>query len=159
MHIRHPAVALLATLALPAAAHAAAAGWTFGTGTNEAALVFGTPGTDRDAFRLDCSGGKMTISTWAPSPPRNVTQGSFPTQISVFFGRRELIFAATGSVADSGEGAGRLTRIDARLPEPASFLTSLDGVSRLTTVIYAGRRMAVTPTPAQTSDFRKACGF
>jgi hypothetical protein len=160
MRIPHPAIALLAALALPAAASAAAApGWTFGAGAGEAALVFGTPGTDRDAFRLDCSGGKMTISTWAPSPPRNVTQGSFPTQISVFFGKRELIFAATGSVAASGDGAGRLTRVDARIPEPGAFLTSLDGVSRLTTVIYAGRRMAVTPSAAQTAEFRKACGF
>ena len=156
MRIPHTAIALLAALALPAAAHAAAAGWALVPGKQAvAALVFGTPGTDRDAFRLDCSAGLMTISTWANSPPRNIAQGSFPTQVSVFFGKRELIFAATGSVAKPGG----LTRVDARLPEPASFLTSLDGVSRLTTVIYAGRRMAVTPTPAQTADFRKACGF
>jgi hypothetical protein len=160
MRINHTVIALLAALALPAAASAAAAGWTLAPGDKGvAALVFGTPGADRDAFRLDCSAGMMTISTWAPSPPRNVTQGTFPTQISVFFGKRELIFAATGSVAASGDGAGRLTRVDARIPEPGPFLTSLDGVSRLTTVIYAGRRMAVTPTAAQTADFRKACGF
>lgn len=152
-----PALALFAALALPAAASAAAPGWTLEPGEKAvAALVIGTPGTDRDAFRLDCSAGMMTISTWAPSPPRNVTEGSFPTQISVFFGRREFIFTGTGRVTG---GAGGTTRIDARIAEPATFLTSLDGVSRLTTVIYAGRRMAVTPTPTQTADFRKACGF
>jgi hypothetical protein len=148
------ALILLATAATPVAA-AAAAAWTIEPGTGTSALVFGVPVTDRDAFRLDCSGGQMTLSTWTGSPPRGVSQGSFPTQISVFFGRRELIFAATGSVT----GPGGATRIDARIPDPRAFLTSLDQVSRLTTVIYAGRRMAPTPAAPQTADFRTACGF
>lgn len=154
MHILPLALVVLAVAAAPAAAQSP--GWTLGAGENKtAALVFGTPGTDRDAFRLDCSAGMMSLSTWAGGPPRNIAEGSFPTQISVMFGKRELIFAATGQVA----GPGGLTRIDARIPEPGAFLTSLDGVSRLTTIIYAGRRMAVTPTPAQTAEFRKSCGF
>lgn len=154
MRRRQLALALFAAAAVPAAAQAP--GWTLGAGDNRtAALVIGTPGTDRDAFRLDCSDGLMSLSTWAGGPPRNISEGSFPTQISVFFGKRELIFAATGRVT----GPGGVTRIDARIPEPGAFLASLDGVSRLTTVIYAGRRMAVTPTAMQTADFRKACGF
>lgn len=154
MRILHLAVVLLAAAAAPVAAQTAA--WTFAPGDNKtAALVFGTPATDRDAFRLDCSDGKMSLSTWAGGPPRGVSEGSFPTQISVFFGRRELIFAATGRVT----GPGGTSRIDARIADPAAFLASLDQVSRLTTVIYAGRRMAITPATTQTADFRKACGF
>jgi hypothetical protein len=146
-----PALTLFAALAAPAAA----AEWTLGADNGKAALVFGTPGTDRDAFQLFCSDGGLTLSTWAGRPPRDMTPGTFPTQLSVFFGGRQLFYDATGSFADP---AGP-TRIDARIPDPKGFLASLDGVSRLTTVIYAGRRMAVTPTAAQTADFRKACGF
>jgi hypothetical protein len=144
MRILHPALILIAAAAVPVAAEAA--GWTLEPGTNAAALVFGVPATDRDAFRLDCSAGMMTLSTWANGPPRGRTEGSFPTEISVFFGRRELVFAATGRVT----GPATTTRIDARIA---------DQVSRLTTVIYAGRRMAVTPAADQTAAFRKACGF
>ena len=97
----------------------------------------------------------MSISTWAGSPPRGVTEGSFPTRLSVFFGNRELAFAATGRVT----GPGGTSRIDARIVDPAAFLNSLDQVQRLTTVIFAGRRMAPTPAASQTADFRKACGF
>lgn len=153
MRILHPALILVAAAAVPVAAEAA--GWTLEPGTNAAALVFGVPATDRDAFRLDCSGGMITLSTWANGPPRGRTEGSFPTEISVFFGRRELVFAATGRVT----GPGGTSRIDARIADPGAFLTSLDQVSRLTTVIYAGRRMAVTPAAGQTAAFRKACGF
>jgi hypothetical protein len=154
MHMLRFVIVLLAAAASPLAAQSA--GWTLGTGDDKsAALVIGTPGTDRDAFRLDCSAGMMTLSTWAGGPPRGISEGSFPTQISVLFGRRELIFAATGRVT----GPGSTTRLDARIAEPGAFLTSLDGVSRLTTVISAGRRMALTPTPAQTAEFRTACGF
>jgi hypothetical protein len=144
-------------LAITAAILAAAqpAGWRFEPGQGAAALVFGTPVSDRDAFRLDCSDGKMSLSTWAASTPRGVSEGSFPTNLSVFFGSRELVFAATGRVT----GPDRTTRIDARIPEPGAFLTSLDGVPRLTTVIFAGRRMAPVPGAAQTAAFRKACGF
>jgi hypothetical protein len=149
-----PVLVLLAAAAVPVAAQTA--GWTLEPGTNAAAaLVIGAPGTDRDAFRLDCSGGMMTISTWASGPPRGRTEGSFPTELSVLFGRRELVFAATGRVT----GPAGTTRIDARIADPGAFLTSLDQVSRLTTVIYAGRRMAATPAAAQTADFRKTCGF
>lgn len=153
MNIRLYALILLAAAGLPSVAHAA--GWTLEPGNKVAALVFGTPIADRDAFRLDCSGGKMSISTWAGSPPRGVTEGSFPTRLSVFFGNRELVFSATGRVT----GPGGASRIDARIVDPAAFLTSLDGVNRLTTAIYAGRRMAATPTAEQTAGFRKACGF
>jgi hypothetical protein len=147
------ALVAVAAFALPGAAHAA--GWTLEPGNKAAALVFGTPVTDRDAFRLDCSGGMMSISTWAGSPPRGVTEGSFPTRLSVFFGNRELVFSATGRVT----GPGGASRVDARIVDPAAFLSSLDQVSRLTTVIYAGRRMAATPTAEQTAGFRKACGL
>ena len=146
-------VALLAAAAMPVAANAT--GWSLERGTNTGALVFGTPVTDRDAFRLDCSGGKMSISTWAGSPPRGVTEGSFPTRLSVFFGKRELAFAATGRVT----GPGGTSRVDARIVDPAAFVNSLDQVQRLTTVIFAGRRMAPTPAAPQSADFRKACGF
>jgi hypothetical protein len=155
MHIRRSAIALalLVVAAVPVAAQAS--GWTLQPGKNTAGLAFGTPVTDRDAFRLDCSGGMMSISTWAGSPPRGVTEGSFPTRLSVFFGNRELVFSATGRVT----GPGSASRIDARIVDPGAFLTSLDQVSRLTTVIYAGRRMAASPTAEQTAGFRKACGF
>lgn len=149
--------ALLALVLLAAATPVAAnaAGWRLEPGKNSAALVFGTPVTDRDAFRLDCSNGMMSISTWTGAPPRGVTETSFPTSISVFFGNRELVFAASGSVT----GPGGASRIDARIVDPAAFLTSLGQVNRLTTVIYAGRRMAPAPAASQTADFRKACGF
>jgi hypothetical protein len=153
MRIHIAAVTLLAAAALPVAVQAA--GWSLTPGTNAGALVFGTPVTDRDAFRLDCSDGMMTISTWAPSPPRGVTEGSFPSSIRVFFGNRELTFAATGRVT----GPGGATRVDARIADPAAFLTSLGQVSRLTTVIFAGRRMAPAPAAAEIAGFRKSCGF
>ena len=153
MRFHLPALALLVASAAPVAAQPA--GWTLQPGQNTTALVFGTPVTDRDAFRLDCTGGLMSISTWAGSPPRGVTEGNFPTRLSVFFNRTELVFAATGRVT----GLGGASRIDARIVDPAAFLDSLDRVSRLTTVIYAGRRMAPAPSPGQTADFRKACAF
>jgi hypothetical protein len=153
MRIRLPAFALLVAAATPVAAQPA--GWRFEPGRGSAALVFGTPVTDRDAFRLDCSDGKMSISTWAASTPRGVSEGSFPTNLSVFFGNRELVFAATGRVT----GPDRTTRIDARVAEPGAFLTSLGQVQRLTTVIFAGRRMAPVPAAAQVADFRKSCSF
>ncbi|KAB7648433.1 hypothetical protein [Polymorphobacter fuscus] len=136
-------------------ASAVAAGWTLEPGANAAALVFGTPGGDRDAFRFDCSGGMLSLSTWAGSPPRGVSSGTFPTELSVFLGRTEQAFAATGRVT----GPGGTSRIDARIVDPAAFLTALDRVPRLTTVIFAGRRMAPVPGAARTADFRKACGF
>jgi hypothetical protein len=146
-------LALIAAAAAPAAAQAA--GWNFEPKPNAAALVFGTPATDRDAFRLDCSGGLMSISTWAGAPPRGVSEGTFPTRIRVFFGNRELAFDATGRVT----GPGGTSRVDARIVDPGAFLTSLGEVRRLTTVIFAGRRMAPAPAAAQVADFRKACGF
>jgi hypothetical protein len=147
------AITLFAIAAMPVAAQSA--GWRFEQGRGAAALVFGTPVTDRDAFRLDCTDGNMSISTWAASTPRGVTDGSFPTTFSVFFGNRELVFTATGRVT----GPDRNTRIDARIPEPGAFLASLGQVQRLTTVIFAGRRMAPVPAAVQAADFRKACGF
>lgn len=153
MRIVLSAFVLAITAAIPAAAQPA--GWRFEPGRGTAALVFGTPVTDRDAFRLDCTDGKMSISTWAASTPRGVSEGSFPTNLSVFFGSRELVFAATGRVT----GPDRTTRIDARVPDPGAFLASLGQVQRLTTVIFAGRRMAVAPSAQQRADFRQACGF
>jgi hypothetical protein len=147
------ALALIAALAVPTAA--SAAGWTLQPANAGAVLVFGTPVTDRDAFRLECRNGGLTLSTWTGSPPRGVTKGTFPTRLSVFFGNRELVFDATGSVT----GPNGASRIDARIVDPAAFLASLDQVSRLTTVIFSGRRMAATPSAAQTAEFRKACKF
>jgi hypothetical protein len=152
MHIPLPVLALLLAAA-PVAAQSG--GWTLTPGTGSAALVLGTPVVDRDAFRLDCSNGMMSLSTWAGSPPRGVTEGTFPTRLSVFFGNRELVHSATGRVT----GPNGASRIDARIADPAAFLTSLAGVNRLTTVIFAGRRMAPAPTATQTAQFRKACGF
>jgi hypothetical protein len=149
------AAALSASLALPAAAEAA--GWALETGTapGTATLGYGTPITDRDAFRLDCAGGKLVLSTWAASPPRGITEGNFATRLSVFFGNRELVFDANGRVTGPGGG----TRIDAKIPDPRAFVASLDTVRRLTTVIFAGRRMTVAPKPSLTAAFRKACDF
>jgi hypothetical protein len=157
MRMFKPAFALLVAAATPAAAQST--GWTFEPAKAGAGLVFGTPLTDRDAFRLDCSGGKMSISTWANSTPRGITTGNFPTTLSVFFGNRELVFTATGRATANASGSGRTSRIDALIADPAAFLTSLDTVPRLTTVIFAGRRMAPVPAAAQTAEFRKACGF
>lgn len=153
MRNRLLAVACFTAAAVPVAAQAA--DWRFEPGLATAALVFGTPVTDRDAFRLDCTDGKMSISTWAASAPRGVREGSFPTSISVFFGNRELVYAATGRVT----APDRTSRIDASIPDPGAFLTLLGQVQRLTTVIFAGRRMAPVPGEAHTTDFRKACGF
>lgn len=154
MSMHRIALTLLALAASPVAA--AAPGWMLGTAdSGGSALVFGTPGQDRDAFQLYCNAGRLTLTTWTGGPPRGVSDPAFPTRLSVFFGSREILYPASGQVT----GPGTLTRIDAPIPDPGPFLTSLDGVSRLTTVIYAGRRMAVTPGPALTSEFRKACGF
>ena len=145
----------LALLAPSVPAPASATGWTLEPGQNSTALVFGTPAVDRDAFRIDCGSGMLTLSTWARSPPRGVAEGTFPTTLSVFFGNRERVYTASGRVT----GPGTTTRVDARIADPAAFLTSLDGVQRLTTVIFAGRRMAPIPAAAQTADLRKACGL
>jgi hypothetical protein len=148
-----PALALFAALTLPTAAKAA--DWTLETGTGTATLGYGTPITDRNAFRLDCAGGKLVLSTWAASPPRGITEGNFATSLSVFFGNRELVFDANGRVTGPDGG----TRVDAKIPDPKAFVASLDTVRRLTTVIFAGRRMAIAPKPSQTAAFRKACDF
>ena len=150
-----PAVAVLALIAATAAvpASALATPWSLKAATNATTLVFGAPGVDRDAFRLNCRGGTMTISTWATSPPRGVTEAVFPTRLSVFFERTELVFTATGRVA----GPGNTTRIDAQIIDPTGFLASLGQVNRLTTIIFAGRRMATVPLPEQTAAFGKAC--
>jgi hypothetical protein len=153
MRLVLPALALVASLCGAVDAHAAA--WQLEPGDGSGALLFGTPAVDRDAFRLDCSGGMLSLSTWTPAPPRGVTDGEFPTRLSVFFGRTELAFAATGRVT----GPGRTSRIDARIADPKAFLASLDEVRRLTTVTHAGRRMAPAPASAQIADFGKACGF
>jgi hypothetical protein len=146
-----PALALASALALLAAPAAAQSGWTVNTGDSATAIVFGKPETP-NAFRLDCSSGKMSLSTWTSRRPRNVTEGEFPTRLSVFQGKTEIVLGGTGRVLPAGG-----TRIDALVANRESFLLGMGRNSRLVVVSFAGRATAPAPDAALLGEFTKAC--
>lgn len=140
----------LATLLLAAPA-AAQTGWTVQTTPTTAAMVFGMPEA-ATAFRLDCSGGKMSLSTWTSRLPRNVTEGEFPTRMSVFQGNREIVLGGNGRVLASG-GA----RLDALVADRSAFLSGMGRNSRLVVVTFAGRNTAPAPDAETLTAFTEAC--
>jgi hypothetical protein len=138
----------LLLLAAPAAAQS---GWSVETAPTTAAMVIGQPGTV-GAFRLDCASGKMSISTWTSGLPRNVTEGEFPTRLSVFQGNREIVLGGTGRVQPAGG-----TRIDALVANRQSFLEGMGRNSRLVVVTFAGRTTAPAPEATLLGQFSEAC--
>lgn len=141
---------LLAPLLLASPA-AAQTGWTVQTTPTTAGMVFGKPETPA-AFRLDCSGGKMSLSTWTSRLPRNVTEGEFGTRMSVFQGNREISLGGTGRVL-AGGGA----RLDALVANRQSFLEGMGRNSRLVVVTFAGRNTAPAPDAETLKAFSEAC--
>jgi hypothetical protein len=145
-------IPLIALLAVPVAAPVAAqTGWTVDTRETTTAMVFGKPETP-NAFRLDCSGGKMSLSTWTSRLPRNVTEGEFPTRLSVFQGNREIVLGGTGRVLPAGG-----TRVDALVANRQSLLEGMGRNSRLVVVSFAGRATAPAPEAALLGQFTEAC--
>ncbi len=143
---------LLIALALQAAAPThAQAGWTIEPQAANVALVYGKPET-ADAFRIDCSAARTSLSTWTSRRPRNVGEGEFPSSLSVFQGRTELVLGATGRVLPTGG-----TRIDALIADRDAFLAGVGSNRRVVVVSFAGRAMAPAPTAAQLADFGQAC--
>jgi hypothetical protein len=142
---------LATALLLLAAPAAAQTGWSVETAPTTTAMVLGQPET-ANAFRLDCASGKMSISTWTSRLPRNVTEGEFPTRLSVFQGNREIVLGGTGRVLPSGG-----TRIDALVANRQSFLEGMGRNSRLVVVTFAGRSTAPAPDAAQLGQFTEAC--
>jgi hypothetical protein len=151
--MKRPATRIaLALLLLPAAVPATAqSGWTIETRMDNVALTFGEPQT-LNAFRLDCSGGKTSLSTWTTRLPRNITEGEFPSRLSVFQGNREIVLGGTGRVLEAGG-----TRIDALIADRDAFLAGMGQNRRLVVVSFAGRGTAPAPTAAQLADFGKVC--
>lgn len=145
------ALALPALLLLATPPAAAQAGWAIEQTNASAGFVFGKPQTP-NAFRLDCSGGKMSLSTWTSRLPRNVTEGEFPSRLSVFQGNRELVLGGTGRVLPDGG-----TRVDALVADREAFLTGMGQNRFLTVVTFAGRAKAPAPTAEQIEAFRTAC--
>ena len=144
--------ALLALAFLAASAPAAAQqGWRMDARDTTAALLFGKPET-AGAFRLDCSDGQMSLSTWTARSPRQVTEGEFPTRLSVFQGNREIILGGTGRVIPAGG-----TRVDALVADRLAFLKGMGRNRRLVVVSFAGRATAPAPEAALLSDLRDAC--
>lgn len=133
------------------ATQAQTGGWTLDVQPTAAALVHGQPQTP-NAFRIDCSGGRMSLSTWTSRLPRNVTEGEFPSSLSVFQGRTELVLGGTGRVLPTGG-----TRVDARVADQPAFTSGIGRNSRFVVVTFAGRATAPAPTAAQLADFGKAC--
>jgi hypothetical protein len=142
---------ILAPALLLAAPAAAQTGWTVQTTPTTAAILFGKPETS-PAFRLDCSGGKMSLSTWTSRLPRNVTEGEFPTRLSVFQGNREIVLGGTGRVLANGG-----TRLDALVENRQSFLQGMGRNSRLVVVTFAGRNTAPAPEADALKAFTEAC--
>lgn len=141
---------LLAPLLIAAPA-AAQTGWTVQTTPTTAAMVFGKPET-ANAFRLDCSGGKMSLSTWTSRLPRNITDGEFGTRLSVFQGNREISLGGNGRVLPAGG-----TRLDALVANRQSFLEGMGRNSRLVVVTFAGRTTAPAPDAETLKAFSEAC--
>jgi hypothetical protein len=147
--MRHQPLFLAALLfAAPAAAQT---GWTVETSPTTAAMVIGKPET-ANAFRLDCSGGKMSLSTWTSRLPRNITEGEFPTRLSVFQGNREIVLGGTGRVLPAGG-----TRLDALVADRQSFLQGMGRNSRLVVVTFAGRNTVAAPEAETLGAFTEAC--
>jgi hypothetical protein len=144
-------MALLLAPLLLAAPAAAQTGWTVNSTPTTAAMVIGKPET-ANAFRLDCSGGKMSLSTWTSRLPRNVTEGEFPTRLSVFQGNREIVLGGNGRVLPSGG-----TRLDALVANRQSFLEGMGRNSRLVVVTFAGRNTAPAPEAETLKAFSEAC--
>ncbi len=130
---------------------AAAAGWQIEAADTTTALVIGKPET-ANAFRLDCAGGQMSLSTWTSRPPRNITEGAFSTWLSVFQGKREILLDGTGRVLPAGG-----TRIDAQVGNRQSFLQRMGRNSRLVVITFAGRATAPAPEAALLGPFTEAC--
>jgi hypothetical protein len=145
------ALALAATTLALAAPAAAATAWTLDVQPTTAALVIGEPRTP-NAFRMDCSGGKMSLSTWTRRLPRNITEGEFPSRLSVFQGNTELVLGGTGRVLPEGG-----TRVDALVADRDAFLRGVGQNRLLTVVTFAGRAKATAPTAEQLEAFRQAC--
>ncbi len=141
----------LAATTLSLGAPATASGWTLDVQPTTAALVLGEPRT-ANAFRMDCSGGKMSLSTWTQRLPRNITEGDFPTRLSVFQGNTELVLGGTGRVLPEGG-----TRVDALVADRDAFLRGVGQNRLLTVVTFAGRAKATAPTAEQLEAFQKAC--
>jgi hypothetical protein len=144
-------VLLVAPALLLAAPAAAQSGWTVTTTPTTSAMVLGAPET-ANAFRLDCSAGKMSLSTWTSRLPRNVTEGEFPTRLSVFQGNREIVLGGTGRVLANGG-----TRLDALVANRQSFLEGMGRNSRLVVVTFAGRNTAPAPEAHTLNAFTEAC--
>ena len=130
---------------------AAQSGWTVQSADGTAALTFGQPET-ANAFRFDCSTKGTSLSTWTSRLPRNVTEGEFPTRLSVFQGNREILIGSTGRVLPSG-GA----RIDGLLDNAPAFLDGISRSSRFVVVSFAGRATAPAPAADTLLQFRNAC--
>ena len=137
--------------ALIAAPAMAQSGWAVESSADTAALSFGKPET-ANAFRMDCSAKGTSFTTWTSRLPRNVTEGEFPTRMSVFQGNREIIIGSTGRVLPSGG-----TRIDGLLDNAPAFLDGLTRQSRLVVVTFAGRATAPSPSAETLLQFRNAC--
>ena len=133
------------------AAQAQDNGWTLEVQPATAALVRGKPQT-ANAFRIDCGAAKMSLSTWTSRLPRNIREGEFPSSLSVFQGRTELVLGGTGRVLPTGG-----TRVDALVADQAGFLRGIGQNSRFVVVTFAGRATAAAPTAQQLADFGKAC--
>jgi len=147
-HLVRLAAPALLLIAVPVIAQT---GWTVQTAPATTAMVLGKPET-ADAFRLDCSGGKMSLSTWTSRLPRNVTEGEFPTRMSVFQGNREIVLGGTGRVLANGG-----TRLDALVANRESFLQGMGRNNRFVVVTFAGRSTAPAPEAATLSEFTEAC--
>jgi hypothetical protein len=143
-------LAIAIALASPAAGQSTS-GWTVSASPQSAVMRFG-PDAARGSFRMDCSGGRTSLTTWENRLPRGVTEGQFDTRLRVFQGKTERDFGASGQVQAAG-GA----RIDALLPDGSAFLTAMGANSRLVVVTYAGRATAPAPTAEQLLAFDTAC--
>lgn len=148
MRILWPLLGACLVGAIPAAA---GSGWTVGTSAATAEMQFGKPDTAA-TFRLDCSGGTMRLSTWTARLPRNVTEGEFPTRMSVFQGKREILLGGTGRILPAGG-----TRLDALVADRGAFLDGMGRNSRLVVVTFAGRTTAPAPDSDTLKAFSEAC--
>jgi hypothetical protein len=151
MKFSHASV-LIAILSVAAAVPAAArSSWSTQSGPGTAALLFGQPGT-ANSFRLDCSAKGMSLSTWTTRLPRNITEGEFPSRLSVFQGNREIVLGGTGRVLPEGG-----TRVDALVESPQAFLDGMGRNSRFVVVNFSGRGTAPAPSAEQLKAHGDAC--